>query len=316
MSRCKWCIVIALGILTTCEAVHPQLTMPNVPAGAFVLAGDVQELPIVLVKGYAFVEAEVNGGAGKLMLDTGHADKNGLVLNDHRISFNDGTVIGSGFFGSGQKFTVWVRPVVDKVTLANRLTYTGLTSIRSQDASMLEAITPDFLGFLGYAFWRDYALKLDYKNSVAIFYRNNMEGGPAKAFLKAEKVIGVLPYETHKLPGHPVMPVMLGSFSFTAAWDNGQYGGLWISQETQDHMIKEGTLRLESDGQSYSLNNIRIGEVPVKSIGHIEIHHEPFAASKSIGMPEQNVITFGFGLLNQYKTVWDYQAKKIYLLEW
>jgi hypothetical protein len=315
VSRCRWFIVSVSGILTTCPCISRQVTTTNVSAAPFVLSGDVQELPIALIKGYAFVEAEVNGVAGKLMLDTGHSDANGLVLNDHRIPFKDGTVVGSGFFGSGQRFTVWTRPVVDKVTLANRLTYAGLTNIRSQNASMLEAITPDFLGWVGYAFWSNYALKLDYKNSIATFYRNDMDGGPERAFVKAERVISVLPYENRKLAGHPVMAVTLGSLSFTAAWDNGQYGGLWISREIQDQMIKERTLGLESDGQSYSLSNIRVGGVLVKSIPHVEIHHEPFAAAKVIGITEQNVMTFGFGLLNQYTTVWDYQAKKIYLLE-
>jgi hypothetical protein len=81
------------------------------------------------------------------------------------------------------------------------------------------------------------------------------------------------------------------------------------------YAIKEGTLRLESDGRSYLLNNIRIDGVLVKSVPHVEIHHEPFAAAKPIGITEQNIVTFGFGLLNQYTTVWDYQAKRIYLLE-
>jgi hypothetical protein len=50
------------------------------------------------------------------------------------------------------------------------------------------------------------------------------------------------------------------------------------------YAIKEGTLRLESDGRSYLLNNIRIDGVLVKSVPHVEIHHEPFAAAKPIGI--------------------------------
>jgi hypothetical protein len=74
LSRCKRSIVRVLVILSTCGTVSTQVTTTTLPAAPFVLTGDVQELPIVLVKGYPFLKAEVNGVAGKLMLDTGESD--------------------------------------------------------------------------------------------------------------------------------------------------------------------------------------------------------------------------------------------------
>lgn len=69
------------------------------------LTGEQATLPLVLVGGYPFLEGEVNGVKGKLQFDVG--EKESFALNSHKVIPPDGKVVGNGYFGSGQKFSVF-----------------------------------------------------------------------------------------------------------------------------------------------------------------------------------------------------------------
>jgi hypothetical protein len=42
---------------------------------------------------------------------------------------------------------------------------------------------------------------------------------------------------------------------------------------------------------------------------------QPMPFKKSLLITEQNMITLGYRFLSQFKTVWDYENKKIYILQ-
>jgi hypothetical protein len=98
----------------------------------FSLTQDEWSVPIVLVRSYPFVEAEVNGLKGKLMLDTGMEQE--LVINDHRVPLTEGTKTGTVYFGSGERFGVWNRPRIDNVVLAGQMRFEGLANVPRQNA--------------------------------------------------------------------------------------------------------------------------------------------------------------------------------------
>lgn len=305
--------LIALAVTTTPLAAQAQRPPPSAVAPEFRLKGDVVSLPFVMVREFPFVEAEVNGVKGKLMLDTGAADA--LALNHNPIKFSEGEKAGEGRFGSGQRFEIFMRPRVESVRLPGGLTYGPVTTVQSQDAAQLERITPDFIGWLGYYFWDGYAVKFDYKASRVTFYKK----GP-KAFLKGEKVIAAIPFETRstRLPNHPVMVTKIGGVDFETAFDTGQYGNLYVDDATRAKLTEAGVLKpVAGEDNPADITGVRFSTGTTVNLPHFAVHSpegaEPFA--KAIGLTQPNVLSMGYGFLNQFKTVWDYPNKTLYLLK-
>ncbi|UAK25538.1 hypothetical protein [Sphingomonas nostoxanthinifaciens] len=162
------------------------------------------------------IESRIAGVKGKLMLDTGIDQA--LAVNDHRVPLPPGQPIGTGHFGSGQSFPMRLSTSVPDVQVAH-LQFPKVTHVQTKDATQLEHITPDFVGWLGYYFWQGYAMKVDYARSQATFYK-----GSPEAYLAGEKVIGIIPFEVSKLPNHPLVHVRIGGMEARAAFDTGQYG--------------------------------------------------------------------------------------------
>jgi hypothetical protein len=299
----------SLAILTAAPALaQPTPKPPNsAMAPEFRLHGDVVSLPFVMVREFPFVEAEINGVKGKLMLDTGAS--HALSLNHNPLHLGAGASMGGGMFGSGQKFEIFLRPKIDSVVLPAGLTYGPVTTVQSQDAKQLEGITPDFIGWLGYYFWEGYALKLDYRANRVTFYK----GGP-NTFLKGETVVAALPFEVRKLPNHPIMMVEIAGVPFETAFDTGQYGNLYADAATREKLVKAGALAAVT-GEQVNLKEVHFAKGFTAKIPKIAVHEEPFPPAAPMGLTTSNVLSLGYGFLNQYKTVWDYPNKTLYLLK-
>ena len=280
--------------------------MPQAPEMRF--SGDRVVLPIVMVREFPFVEGSAAGVAGKFMLDTGH--RSAVAINDHRVPVVNATVTGAGFFGSGQTFNVSSVPVVENVN-AGPLRYPQVTQVKSQNAELLEKITPDFLGWLGYELWTGYALKLDYKNLLATFYRS----GSPEDYLQGERPLAALPFELRKLPNIPIMTGKVGEVAATVLFDTGQSGHLYIDTATKTRMIKDGSLTPSSQADLYNIPRLELGGTSFTDLRDIHVHTVSFPASVPIGVPEQNILSLGFVFLNKFKTVWDSEKKIIHVLE-
>jgi len=271
------------------------------------LSGDRVTLPIVMVREFPFIEAEVSGVRGKLMLDTGSLFA--LSLNDHRVPVTDARQTGSGYFGSGQTFAIRSVPIVRDIRIGEHQ-FVQASNVASQDATQLEGITPDFIGWLGYEFWQGYALKLDYARSRATFYR-----GDTAEYLSKEKVVAELPFELRKLPNHPIMPIRIGGVAAVAAFDTGQFGTLYTDEATKARWIKSGVLRVHAgDPEKFDLIGFSRGGRLLPGASGIAVKTTPYAAAAPIGLAEPNILTIGYGFLRQFTTVWDYRRKTIYLL--
>ncbi|MDE1918921.1 MAG: hypothetical protein KGJ57_07365 [Sphingomonadales bacterium] len=295
----------------------PALSMAQpVPSGAaiapeFRLTGDVVTLPLTMVHSYPFVEAEINGVKGKLMLDTGQLDA--LVLNHNPLQLPEGRSIGRGNFGSGESFEMILRPSVETIRLPGGLNYHRVTTFRSQNAAQIERITPDFIGWLGYYFWDGYAVKFDYGARQATFYK----GGP-KAFLKGEKVIAAIPFTTPGRLDDPLMIAKVGDREFEVIPDTGQFGHLFADADERKHLIAIGAIKpVAGDDEAIDIGALRFAKGPPIHLSEIAEHPYEGAApfAKAVGAKSRRIITLGFALLNQYKTVWDYPNKMLYLLK-
>lgn len=261
-----------------------------------------------MVREFPFIEGSIAGVTGKLMLDTGM--EQALTVNDHRVPMSGGRTIGTGFFGSGQTFAVRLMPELADIRIGG-LIYPRATAVPTQDARLLEGITPDFIGWLGHHAFATHALKLDYRNARATFYKE----GEAN-YLKGERVIAHLPFEIRKLPNHPVMAARIGDMAVVATWDTGQYGTLYTSEETKARLLKEGRLTPSPtipDG--FDLHGLQLNGHDMPVVRGITVEIEPSPAAVPTGITEPDELAIGYALLHQFKTVWDYQQRRIYLLE-
>lgn len=324
----------SVGVSTTPSPTDstPLAPTANLVASDFRLQADVQSLPFTMVREFPFVSANINGTSGRLMFDTGNQDA--LSLNDHLLTnLGEGTPAGSGFVGSGQQFTITRRAKIDHVSIGSgdqTLHFTDVPNIRSQNARFLEGITQDCLGWLGYDFFQGYLMKLDYDRKVLTFYKVTEARRTSKDFLRGETVLGILTFEIRRLPNHPILHVKVGGQDVLAAFDTGQMGTVNMSSALQETLKSRHLLTLLSEKTLVSssapgtvahcrLDGIQLtgddGKTITASVDNVPIFDQPSPAAVPMGTPEANIISLGYAFLNQYKTVWDYPDKKIYLLK-
>lgn len=303
--------LVLAGVVATPAAIALVSSHDAEFAPEFRIKGNVVSIPFVMVREFPFVEAEVNGVKGKLLLDTGALEA--LSLNHNHLKLPEGRVLGRSNFASGQTYEMILRPSVGKVSLAGGLNYNHITNLHSQDATQLEHITPDFLGWLGHEFWAGYAVKFDYKALKATFYK----GGP-KAFLKGETVIAAIPFEIRNRPNVPVLTARIGDTDFETVLDTGQYGNIYADAAVLKHLLAIGAANPAQDGEDdVDIKAIRFSrgpEIPMAKLGSHPIEDAaPFA--KAIGVTSPRIMSLGYAFLKQYKTVWDYPNATLYLLK-
>lgn len=307
MSRLATVVISTLTLLGAAmigETARAQTVDP-----VFHLTGEEVTLPFTLAKNIPFIDSEVNGVRGKLMFDTGA--RSALSLNNRRVPLTGGTDAGSGFFGSGQTYTKLLHERVGPIRVGD-LTFEGAADVESQAAAQLERITPDFLGWIGYDFFEGYAIKLDYDALEVTFYKD----GPdvAARYLEGETVVGVIPFETRKLPNNPITSATLGSTSLELVFDTGQYGIFFAEQEAMDRLTAEGRLT-PFDEETSTLSGLVIGDNALTIDLNLNVFGQSFPPAAAMDVHSPVVVSLGYAILSRYKTVWDYSAKRIYLLE-
>lgn len=272
------------------------------------LTETITTVPIVMVREFPFVEGSIVGVKGKFMLDTGM--QGALSINHNRVPVSDARTIGTGIFGSGQTFEVRLVPEMRDLRLGG-LTFPRVTIVESQDARLLEGITPDFIGWIGYNTFRNHALKLDYRSLHATFYKYGETD-----YLKDERVVAELPFETRKLPNIPFMKGNVGDMAFTTLWDTGMHGAMYTSEEGKARLLKEGRLTpSKTKPDSFDLHGLQLNGHAMPVIPEISVQIGPSPAAVPIGITESDSLMLGYSILHQFKTVWDYDRKRIYLLE-
>lgn len=287
----------------------PEAPVPAIAdqAPEFRISAGTVALPVVMVREFPFIEATIQGVKGKLMLDTGRQDA--LAVNDHRVQIVGGRKIGTGFFESGQTFDIRLAPELRDVHV-NGLTYPRVTDVTTQDARQLERITPDFIGWMGYHAFEDHALKLDYRNAQATFYPRGAD------YLAGERVVAELPFETRRLPNHPVMQGRVGDITAAVTWDTGQQGGVYTTEAGKADLIAKGLLTPSADDpENFDLQGLVIDGHAMPAVLGVSVDTTPSPAARSIGITEAHEITLGYGLLRHFKTVWDFDKQSLYLLE-
>ena len=126
-----------------------------------VLHGDSIVFPITLINAYPLISGEVNGIKGKFMFDTGSPTT--ISINDNFLNLSGKKEVRKGVVGSGQTYTMSTNDRISSIKLPDGQEYNDLPNIESGNYNWLqEKITPDFIGYIGYAFFKGYIFKLDY----------------------------------------------------------------------------------------------------------------------------------------------------------
>jgi hypothetical protein len=285
-----------------------------------VLQGDVQAFRLYLVNAFPFIPVTVNGTKGKFMFDTGSGG--GIELNSNLIKLKPGKPLGKGNVASGAKFEISVQDTVAEVKFDNGLVYHNLLQIKSENLDFLQnRITPDCAGYMGYAFVKGYLFKLDYLRNQVTFYKNTAERQANKDFLKGEKILAVLPFEIRRAPNDPIVKLKVGDVDIIGVFDTGQYGMVQLNPAEEKKLLQSKLLTAAgTDGAGDTIATL----LQVSTAEHFKFdlpalnyypHSQPMPFKKSLLITEDNMITLGYRFLSQYKTVWDYENKQIYILQ-
>jgi len=285
-----------------------------------VLHGDKQTFRLYMVNAFPFISVTVNGIKGKFMFDTGNGAD--IELNSNFIKLKPGKPLGSGNVASGQKFEISVQDTIAEVKFENGLVYRNLLQIKSENLDFLQDhITPDCAGYMGYAFFKGYLFKLDYLRNQITFYKNTPERRASRDFLQGERILAVLPFEIRRAPNDPIVKLRAADVDITGIFDTGQYGMVQLNPKDERKLMQSQLLSSTSiDGAGDTIATLR----SVNTVGHFKfdlpaLNYYPYSQQmpfkKSLLITEDNMVTLGYRFLSQFKTVWDYENKKIYILQ-
>jgi hypothetical protein len=312
-----------LLILLLCVVkLHAAAQQPVEPAfeNTPVLYGDSIVFPLTLVDAFPFISASVNGLKGKFMFDTG--TRSAIVINENAVKLSHMKEIRKGQVGSGQSYILHSIDTISEVKFSNGLAYRNLLNIESANFDFLQKnITPDCIGYIGYNFFVGYIFKLDYLKRKVTFYKNTVQRQSSKDFLNGEKVLAVLNFEIRNLPNHPMVHLKIGNTEVLGSFDTGQYGLLQLEDQAQKDLTANALL-VSAGLDGYDTQLINVNDVEINGIFKVNLKGiypytlektKPFR--KALQITEASYMSLGYRFLDEYKTVWDYEAKKIYILE-
>lgn len=283
----------------------------------FKLEDDIIVFPIKIIDAFPMIGGEANGLKGYFFFDTGLNTAIEINHNFVPLDKDKSKEIGNAFTGSGQNFEIRLNDNINEVKLINGLTFKNLNNIQSGNFQHIQNVTTvDCLGYIGYEFFEGYIAKMDYVRRRLTFYKNSEERQKSKDFLQNENIIAVLDFKLLKLKNIPVLMGKIGDIELQIAMDTGQYGMLQIVEEDKSKLIQQNILKALSPSL-FNINEIILdNKYSTKLKGIYLITDESKAyAKKPIQISTVNFLSLGHRLLDEYNTVWDYENKKLYLLE-
>jgi hypothetical protein len=147
---------------------------------------------------------------------------------------------------------------------------------------------------------KGYLFKLDYLKRKLTFYKITQERKSSKDFLKGEKVLAIVNFETRRLPNLPTIRVRIGNVDLLGSFDTGQYGLIQLDDQAEKVLEKNSLLvPIGNDGYDdpiVNVNNIVLDgklKVNVKGISPCSLEQTaPFG--KGMQINEASYICFGY----------------------
>lgn len=277
-----------------------------------VAAEGVVELPLLIHQGYPFTPGEVNGRRGYFMIDNGSPFR--FFLNSQYAPVTVGRELGRGRAGSGQPVVVHQGLDVRSLGLgpdAAREVQPDAPArgeaIMTADFGFIDAeLRPQFLGFVGDPWLRDFAFSLRYAPArwlladAAAGTHRLLQGSERVALIRFEGREGSLPFATLQVDG----------MDLRGRFDTGTPGVLELTPAFKSRLERAGALRCD---ESPDVGAPKPGAGPLQcrlqGLRYGTVTLDLDALTTSIG--ELNRITLGTALLRRYVSVWNLQASTL-----
>lgn len=269
-------------------------------------------LPFHLIDGFILIDVTINDKEGKLMFDTGTPFS--YFLNNNKVNLDKHNKIAEGQAGSGQKIVLFKSDSLLSIEFNDRLSFSEQGSVHADFGFVEKGITPEFFGFIGYGFFKDYEFILDYDNQVIEFFRIDEKGNsPEKTKKTPDNIVGMIDFENDKNVNIPEFQMQIGSTQIPAYFDTGDQGDLTLTSDTKK-AFNEKKLIVENkypawygeyvEGKStFNLKESQIQGIPIMKVKNLNIDEG------------ENKANLGYQFLKLYKTVWNFKTKTIMLLE-
>ena len=269
-------------------------------------------LPFHLINGYILIDGEVNEKKGKFMFDTGTPF--GILLNNHYLELNKKDLVVSGSASSGQILDIYLDSV-PKINIGKQVSYTKLLTVPNSDFSFIEqGIVKDFLGFIGYDFYKNYELVIDYDYQTITLFKLDKNGTVVNPYSLLNTEITTLHFTTSNQKQIPLVEIKLGNTNVKGRFDTGNQGNLGLNKDTLNNLIQQGTLIKGNQGYLYGIieeasNIYNINQLSFASTLLIPLKN--FSLTESV----DNYIGLGYQFLKNYITVWNFKKGIITLLQ-
>lgn len=275
------------------------------------LTGAVVELPLLLIKGYPFIDGEIAGHRGKLMFDLGATPA--LTINSHAVPIPGGVADGTGHFGSGQQTTKTRYLSIDAGIRIGALRYGSLRNVEGRDGTVIEHdIAPDFIGWIGLRYFTGYVARIDDARRRVTFFRDGADRTGLSSATAGRKILGTIAL-TNPIdhPNLRFFEANVGATRVTVGIDTGFPATAYARDARIAAWRASGLLRARPDGRQM-ISSIEAGGVALRlSPVNIERGKPPFAAF--LPRKDEPVIMMGYEFFKQYVVTLDYQRDSLKL---
>ncbi len=203
-------------------------------------------LPFHLKDGFILIDGQVDSTRGVFILDTGMPFR--VILNRHFIPLENGVDVKRGTVASGQAMIIQPHDGASDYACRRRppdrrerCRFTAPTAVLSADFGFIEtAVTPRFLGFIGWGLLKNCEFTIDYDRPTIPFYLLRSDGTSDAPPIKRLNIAAVIEFT----PASSIVPFMLDvdGLPLPSIMDTGGHERLTASPDIWRRLSKGGDL--------------------------------------------------------------------------
>ncbi len=176
-----------------------------------------------------------------------------------------------------------------------------------------QGIVPNYLGFIGYDFYKNYDFVIDYDYQTVTLYKTDENGNVVTPYSLPNTVITTFHFATLDRKQIPEIELKLGNTIIKGSFDTGNQGNISLDESTKNNMIQQGILAQGNQGSWYGQES---EEKNIYNISQLSNDSIPLQLLKNYPLTEgkENHIELGYQFLKNYVSVWNFSKKTITLL--
>jgi hypothetical protein len=264
-------------------------------------------LPFHLKDGFILIDDQVDGTPGVFIFDTGMPFR--FLLNRHYVPLGKGMDVKRGTVASGQAMVIVAHEGEKTIKLAggavfsaaNGARYTSPETVLSADFSFIEkAVTPRFLGFIGWELMKNYVFVIDYDRHAVPLYPLKSDGTSLAPPAKESALAAVIDFG----PSSPPEPFALdvGGVILPSALDTGGHERLAATPDIWARLTAKGAQVRERGGDA---------TVDIRSARYRQYSFDLPRMEKVTS--EKTLVTLGYPFLRHYRSTWNISRSTVTL---